>query len=237
MTPTNKIILSFPKCGTKLLSQLYEGQGYHNFKSFFDTFRYSIANESPPYAVKMPQEQQLQIRHTRFQRGNQVDDWTHALMTKQRIKKFNSIDNTIPSIVTVYLPTFDYLAEAVDLFDDREVLCLRREDKFTQLVSRCAEIFSVTALDKNSITIDKQYFEFAFYSLLRLERLQNYCIDSGKGRLIDFNTLLQNKVDLGFEYNIKKEKFSGYTIGNIEQLELLFNRLCNKFNVRWGNEE
>ncbi len=237
MTPTNKIILSFPKCGTNLLSQLYESQGYHNFKSFFDTFRYSVVNETIPYAVKMPKEQQMQIRHTRFQRGTALDDWTHALMTKQRIKKFNSIDNSIPSIVTIYLPTFEYLPEAIDLFDNREVLCLRREDKFTQLVTRCAEIFSIGRPDQVGVNIDKKYFEFAFCSLLKLERLQNYCIETGKGRLIDFNMLLQKQVDLGFEYVVKREPYSGYTVENLQELEKTFNSMCNKFNVRWKIEQ
>ena len=66
MTPVNKLILSYPKSGTKLLSKIYNNQGYHDFGPFFDTFRYSIVETAPyPTAVKMSFQQQIQLRASR----------------------------------------------------------------------------------------------------------------------------------------------------------------------------
>lgn len=232
MTPVNKLILSYPKSGTKLLSKIYNNQGYHDFGPFFDTFRYSIVETAPyPTAVKMSFQQQIQLRASRHQRGVSVDDWTHLLMTKHRLKKFNNLNVIHPSIITLQMPTFGYTPEAVDLFNDREVLCVRRKDRFAQLVSRCIEISNLT--NPTGVKVDKAFFEFCFNTLLRLERLQTYCVESGKGRLINLEDLLDKKVDLGFEYSIVKETDPALLIQNIDEIQKVFADLVKSYNLNW----
>lgn len=235
MTTPNKIILAYPSAGASLLSEIYENNGYHNFGPFFDTFKYSISSESPPAARLISENQQIQIRYTRQQRGSQVDDWTHTLIVKHRMKKFNAVNTDKPSIVTVNMHTFDYLPEAVSLFDNKEVLCLRRTDKFNQLIERSTELFALTAGSGRPIKIDKKWFEFSFYTMLRLELLQNYCIESGKGRLIELDTLLAGTADLGFNYTLPaKTPTPDYNISNIDEITKLFLSLRVKFNVNWS---
>lgn len=235
MTVQDKLILCFPKSGSKLLSQLYADQGYHNFGPFFDTFRYSLVeNEGVPYARQMSAQQQLQIRITRFDRGQSVDDWTHLLVTKNRLKKFNNANSTKPSIVTINMPTLDYTPEAVDLFKNREVLCLRRADKFTQILLRCEEITKISSGGTSNIKVDKSFFEFSFHMLMKLERLQNYCVDSGFGRVVNFESILEGKENLGFEYSITTEAPSiTSSVTNVAELQTAFTKLAKKYNVNW----
>jgi hypothetical protein len=234
MALQNKLILTYPKSGAKALTNLYVEQGYHNFSSYFDTFRYSLVeNDGIPYASKMTTQQQLQLRVTRHSRGTSVDDWTHLLVTKSRLKKFNKIKIEQPSIVTVNMPTFDYLPEAVSLFEGREVLCVQRSDKFTQLLERCQAILEIGEGFSKSKNIDKAFFEFCFYTLLKLERLQSYCVETGKGRIITFNNLLDGKEDLEFEYTIPEFVPSASVVTNIEELQKLFKSLTKKYNLTW----
>jgi hypothetical protein len=209
-------------------------QGYHDFSSYFDTFRYSLVeNDGTPYASKMTTQQQLNIRLTRHSRGVSVDDWTHLLVTKSRLKKFNNIKTDKPSIVTVNMPTFDYLPEAVSLFEGREVLCLRRADKFTQLLERSQTILEIGSGFSTSKKVDKAFFEFCFHTLLKLERLQNYCVESGKGRIISFDSLLDRKEDLGFEYTIPEFVSNASSVTNVEELQKIFKSLTKKYNLDW----
>jgi hypothetical protein len=235
MTLQNKLILCFPKSGSNLLSRLHANQGYHNFGSFFDTFRYSLVeNDGVPYSRKMTLQQQLQIRLTRFERGQTIDDWTHLLMTKSRLKKFNKLQPEKPSIVTVNMPTFDYAPEAVNLFNDREVLCVRRADKFTQILMRCEEITKISSGGASRIKIDKSFFEFSFHMLMKLESLQNYCVDSGMGRVVNLEGILEGKENLGFSYAITEPApVVVSTVTNVPELQKAFNSLAKKYNVRW----
>jgi hypothetical protein len=209
-------------------------QGYHDFSSYFDTFRYSLVeNNGTPYAAKMTTQQQLNLRLTRHSRGTSVDDWTHLLVTKSRLKKFNKIKIEQPSIVTVNMPTFDYLPEAVSLFEGREVLCIRRADKFTQLLDRCQTISEISGAFAKTKNVDKSFFEFCFYTLLRLERLQDYCVESKKGRIVSFDSLLDCKEDLGFNYTIPLFAPTASSVTNIEELQKLFKSLTKKYNLNW----
>ena len=223
----NKLILSYPKAGTKLLSNLYSNAGYHDFGSFFDTFRYSIVDtDTLPISVKLPNDIQIRIRKTRHARGMHVDNWTQTLMTQARIKKFNSSVSELPNIVTVNIPTFDYTSEAMDLFNNREVLCLRRIDKFNQLISRCMSINEISV--PISSRVNEVFFEFCFDSLARLERLQTYCVHSGKGRIINLEDLVSGKSSLGFKYSANKETAPLVVVDNIEELKKEKGRLLDK---------
>lgn len=234
MALQNKLILSYPKSGSKMLADLYVKQGYHDFSSYFDTFRYSLVeNDGTPYASKMTTQQQLNIRLTRHSRGTSIDDWTHLLVTKSRLKKFNKIKIDQPSIVTVNMPTFDYLPEAVNLFDGREVLCVQRSDKFIQLLERCQTILEIGEGFSKSKNVDKAFFEFCFHTLLKLERLQSYCVESGKGRIVSLNNLLDRKEDLGFEYTIPMFVPATNLVTNTEDLKKLFASLTKKYNLNW----
>lgn len=228
----NKLILSYPKAGAKLLSNLYSNAGYHDFGAFFDTFRYSIVDtDTLPISVKLPNTLQDRIRKTRHKRGLQIDNWTQTLMTQSRIKKFNNSISELPSIATVNISTFDYTSEAMDLFNNREVLCLRRTDKFNQLISRCMSINEISV--PINPEINNAFFEFCFDSLARLERLQTYCVNSGKGRIINLEDLVAGKSSLGFKYSVNKETAPLVVVDNIEELKKTFIKLNNRYNMKW----
>ena len=49
---------------------------------------------------------------------------------------------------------------------------------------------------------NKSYFEFCFYTLARLEKMQDRCVNNGNGIYIDFDELVQGRADLGFDYQV-----------------------------------
>ena len=235
----NRLILAFPRSGTKLLASVHQQNGYHNFGEFFNSYSTVIIDHPIPHAVRMPIDQQREILNTKTKRGSRLDLWTNRLVSEHRLRKFNKFKSVKPSIATIFIATFDLLPEAVELFTGREVLCLQRSNRFEQLLSRC-----ITKEHSNHdneykstpINIDQDAFEWAFYSLLKLERLQAVCVTTGKGRYVDFDKLIAGKEDLGFSYTVNtvdQHNNLEDLVLNLEEIKNQFQELQISYNVDW----
>lgn len=239
-TYKNKTILSYPRSGTKLLSKIYQQQGYHNFGEFFNTFSCGIDNSQDlPTSVRLSRDHQSNIRDDRPTRGGYVNDWTHILVTNHRLQQFKKYADITPSIVTVWPMTFELVPESVShLIDQREVLCLRRKNRFDQLLSRCITVKNLNhdeEIASKPIKVEKGYFEYVFLSLLRLERIQDNLIAEGKGRLVDFDDLVTGHANLGFEYTVTtKDQHSNLTslISNLAETIDFYTELQKRYGVK-----
>lgn len=220
-----RVILSFPRSGTKLLASIHEQHGYHNFGEFFNSFSAVIIDDKMPYAIRSSIEQQRQVWKTRKERGMMIDDWEQSLIVKQRFEKFNQCSDDTPSIVTMWFASIESSPEAFELLNNRTVLCLRRTNKFEQLLSRCITRIHLNhdnEFESTPTKIDLLYFDYVFNSLLKLEMLQDYYITSGKGKLIEFDDLIAGTADLGFSY----------TVNSVDQHKNLENLVLNIAEVK-----
>lgn len=242
MSYTNKCIFAFPRSGTKLLADVYKKHGYYNFGEFFNTFSTVLTtNENGiPYAVRSAQDHQQSIRYTRTERGVKVDDWSHTLASMLRFERFEKFKNISPSIVTVWPMTFDYLPESFGrITSNREILCLRRMNRFEQLLSRCITVIHANHNNETPSPvsrIDTSYFESSFASLIKLERMQDRIIDSGQGRLIIFEDLIKGSANLEFEYTVTTEDQHPNIqslISNLNEIKGLYKNLQNKYGVTY----
>lgn len=228
MEKQNKLILAFPRSGTKLLANIYKKQGYHNFGEFFNTYSTVIIDASPPYASRMPIDHQRKIINAKSKRGKQLDHWSHMLDANHRLAKFNKFKDIGPNILTTFIWSFTQLPETFELLNDREVLCLRRANIFDQILSR---IITKKYLNHDGehkskpIKVDLEFLEYTFYNLLKLERLQDYCVSTGRGRYIDFDKLVAGKEDLGFPYIVDTTDQHA----NLEELVLNLTEVKEKF--------
>jgi hypothetical protein len=233
----NRVILAFPRSGSKLLSSIHKQHGYHDFGEFFNSFSTVILNTPVMQAVRMPIDQQRQIWETRKERGITVDDWTQSLIVKHRFKKFNQCSNITPSIVTIWFASIESSTEAFELLNNRTVLCLRRKNKFEQLLSRCITRIHLNhdnEFESVPLKIDIPYFDFSFNSLLKLEMLQDYYIDTGKGKLIDFDDLIAGNADLGFSYSVNsidQHKNLENLVLNIDEVKERYQTLKKIYNI------
>jgi hypothetical protein len=240
MDENKKTILAFPRSGTKLLAGIFERRGYHNFGEFFNTFSHGINNANIPYASRMPVAQQHQVLKTRKTRGPNLDNYTQTLIIQHRYKKFLEYADITPSIITTSNSTFDFFPEAVSVLSDRQVLCLRRINRFDQLLSRC---ITMTYLNHDDETksrpskIDKTYFEFCFYTLARLEKMQDRCVKAGNGIYIDFDELVTGRADLGFNYQVTtydQHRDLRILVLNLAETMKLYDSLVNSYNLDWN---
>lgn len=239
MEKENKIILAFPRSGTKLLANIYTQQGYHNFGEFFNSYSSTIIDSDPPYAVRLPIDQQNEIDSQKLKRGSRVNSWTHTLITEHRISIFEKFKDITPSIVTVWIATFNLLPESVNLLNTRSVLCLRRRNKFEQLLSRCLTLDQYNHDNEIPSTprkIDADQFNHAFKSLLKLEKLQDYCVNNLKGQYVDFDSLVLGNADLGFTYTI--DTTDQHTdleslVLNLDEIKKRYKILHELYNVGW----
>jgi hypothetical protein len=235
----NRLILAFPRSGTKLLASVHQQNGYHNFGEFFNSYSTVVLDHPIPRAVRMPIDHQRELISTKQKRGKELDLWTNRLVITHRLKKFNKFKSINPSITTVFATTFDLLPEAFELLNDREILCLRRNNRFDQLLSR-----SITKQYLNydneyksrPTTIDLDMFKWGFYSLLKLERLQDFCVTTGRGKYVDFDKLILGQEDLGFSYTVNTiDQHSNLEelVLNLTEVKEIFLELKNLYNVNW----
>ena len=234
----NRVILAFPRSGSKLLADVHQQNGYHNFGDFFNSYSTVILNHPVPRAVRMPIDQQRQIWKTRTDRGFQIDNWTQHLIVNYRFKKFNQYQNLDPNVVTIHFTAFESNPNLINLLNNRTVLCLRRKNKFEQILSRY--ITSTYFNHDNEfpsipILIDIEYFNFIFASLIKLESLQDYYIASGKGKLIDFDDLISGTADLGFSYTVNSvdQHFDLESLVlNLKEVKARYQELITLYNIQ-----
>ena len=239
MEYVNKIIFGGPRSGTKLLAKIFQKQGYHNFGEFFNSFSCEIVHDIIPYAKRISIENQTVISDTRKKSGIYYDDYCHATIVRDRAKLFNEYNSVTPSIVTIWEASFKLAPETFKLTDDSFVLCTRRNNRFEQLLSR-----SITKIHFNHdddvkstpVEINLKTFEFHFQSLVYTERLQDQIVNSGKGKIVDFDKLIAGNEDLGFSYTVttldQHENLQALIL-NLEEVTAKFNTLVNRYEINW----
>ena len=227
-----KAILAFPRSGTKLLAGIFQNHGYHNFGEFFNTYSTNILynEQNIPYAQRLAPDHQKQIILTLSERGTNLDDWTHSLAIRLRMKQFLDHKDLEPSIFTFFPFSLSVVPELIEVLDGREIFCLRRKNKFDQLLSRCITVVNSNhnnEIPSKPIKIELSTFGFYFYGLLSLEKFQDHVVNTGQGRYIDFDDLISNRVDLGFNYSVRSE--DQHT--NLESLVTNINEIKERFNT------
>jgi len=234
----NRIILAFPRSGSKLLASVHQQNGYHNFGEFFNSYGTVILDRPVPRAVRMPIDQQRQIWKTRSDRGFRLDDWTQHLIVKHRFKKFNQYQNLDPSVVTIQFSSIDATPDIINLLNSRTVLCLRRKNKFEQILSRCITLTHFNhdnEFPSKPTLVNMEQFNLTFCSLLKLESLQDHYISAGNGKLIDFDELIAGTADLGFSYNVNSvDQHSDLEslVLNLKEVKARYQELVTLYNIQ-----
>lgn len=229
------VIFGSPRTGTKLLADIYQQQGYHNFGEFLNTFSGVINTDSAvPYTTRMPITDQRQLRETRSFRGRIIDDCYHRKEVKNRLNLLQDFKHISPSIITVWLAAFDYAPVMLDDFlRDRFFLCTQRQNVFEQLLSRLVTLYHLNhnnEIPSDPITIDLDKLTYQFITHTRVRQLQQYLVDCGRGKFIDFDELISGTADLGFRYEIStidQHKNIHDLILNLDEALLHFNRLTS----------
>lgn len=239
MEHVNKIIFGGPRSGTKLLARIFENQGYHNFGEFFNSFSCEVVYDNVPYAKRISKEEQVNLSETRNKLGTYYDDYRHAITIRDRSKVFDEFKSVTPSIVTLWEASFKLAPETFKLTDDRFVLCTRRANRFDQLLSR-----SITKIHFNHddecestpIEINLKTFEFHFQSLVYTEQLQDQIINSGKGKIVDFDKLIAGQEDLGFSYKVEtrdQHPDLQKLVLNLDEIVSKFDKLKERYSIKW----
>lgn len=238
--PVNNLIFGNPRSGTKLLAEIFQNQGYHNFGEFFNSFNTDISyiNEIP-YAVRTSQEKQQWFSNLRKQQGIFVNDHLHRGLMRERLKLFKQFESITPSIVTVWDLTFQLVPESFNLTNNRYILCTRRQNKFEQLLSR-----SITRqlcnyngeTESVPVVVNETEFHYYFRSLVHIEQLQDHFVENNRGRIIDFDKLITGNEDLGFDYKVTTQ--DQHTdleslIINLNEIKTQYNDLKLTYRVTW----
>jgi hypothetical protein len=200
---SNVVIFGYPRSGTKLLANVLEQQGYLNFGEFFETFATEIPDNSPK-AVRIPVENQIEI-FKKLQANYYAEMHKHALEVSKRVTTFNTYDNTDRSTITLFTHSLALAPELFDILLSRYFLCLKRKNKFEQLLSRTITYNSKnydTEAPSARLTIDLWQFERFFFQLKEADRLQDYLVSCNRGMIVDFDELITGASDLGFTYNV-----------------------------------
>jgi len=200
------VIFSFPRAGTKLLADILQQQGYHNFGELFETFGTEIDNLDPPTAKRLTLEKQHKI----FESTNSPslvneDLHSHSLLISNRVELYKKYRNIMPSTITVFLNNIEIYPELLSILGDRYFLCLRRRNLLDQIISRV-----ITQIHKNyngeiestKIVIDTWRIDKFFFNIKKLERIQDFIVSEGKGQIVDFDKLITSTENLGFKYSV-----------------------------------
>jgi hypothetical protein len=206
-TAQNKVIFGYPRSGTKLLADIFQRQGYHNFGEFFATST-KVVEAEIPYAVRKSVIEQQQRAVLKIKRGPHCDNIVLVDDVRTRLYKFNNFKNITPSIVTVWIDNLHCVPEIFESLNDRHFLCTRRSNEFEQLLSR-AVVYSQFNYDgealSNPIMVNLTTFDHFYYHLYRTMKTQDYLVSCGRGTIIDFNELITGSADLGISYSVTSE--------------------------------
>ena len=238
--PGNKLIFGNPRSGTKLLAEIFQARGYHNFGEFFNSFNTDVLFENEiPYAVRATQDDQRFFLNLRKTQGIFVNDHYHRQLMRDRFKLFNQFKSITPSILTVWDLTFQLVPETFNLTNDRYILCTRRNNKFEQLLSRSItrELCNYNGESVSTpILINKDEFHYYFRSLVHVEQLQDHFVQANQGRVIDFDKLIAGTEDLGFSYIVNtQDQHTNLEslIINLSDIQIYYTELISKYKVAW----
>jgi len=203
----NVIIFGAPRSGTKLLANIMEQQGYHNFGEFFEVVNSEIIYEDLPKATRLSREIQFRNFSSKKIYPSMTEDlYNRALLTKDRINIFQRYKHITPTTVTIFGFTVIHLyPELLTLFDNRVFLCIRRKNILDQLLSGMITLHFKNWDDEyksRNLLLDLNDFSNRYFDIKKIERIQNHLIEEDRGRLIDFDKLITGTEDLGFGYNV-----------------------------------
>jgi hypothetical protein len=226
-------IFAFPRSGTKLLADIFQQQGYHNFGEFFNPHSVHVVhNQGMPFAKRLSIEDQILV-NSRQGDSEQLFFYKKSLVVRERLEQFKNIKNTQPSVVTVWIENLFRIPHLLTAFDDRYFMCLRRKNKFELLLSRMITLGNYNynnEIPSTRIEINLNKFNAEFDKLYRVELMQDFLIDSNRGMLIDFDELINGTADLRFNYSVKSEDQHSSNdlynlIINLEEVQLKFKEL------------
>jgi hypothetical protein len=226
-------IFAVPRSGTKLLADIFQQQGYHNFGEFFNPHSVHVVhNQGMPFAKRLPIEDQILV-NSRQGDSEELFFYKKSLVVRERLKQFKNIKNTQPSVVTVWFENCLRLPHLLTELDNRFFICLRRKNKFELLLSRMITLGNYNynnEIPSNTIKVNLNKFESEFTKLCRVEIMQEFLINSNKGILVDFDELVNGTANLGFTYTVTSEdQHSGdelyNLIINLEEVQNKFKEL------------
>jgi hypothetical protein len=230
-----RLILAFPRSATKLLSSIHEAVGYHAYGEFFNTYSTDIEHGT---ARRASIESQRQRRNLITEMGVNEFNYMHGLKINQRYTHYKDLlkENQSPSVVTAWYATFGLLPESSELLCTHEILCLKRNNTFDQLISRLVTIKNLNhdqEIETKPITVDKPAMEYYYYYMRKTNNLQNYCVKNGLGFWVDFDELINGTADVGFEYRVnttdQHDDLSQY-VTNYEQAHDFFIEIKTRYD-------
>lgn len=200
----NKLILAFPRSGTKLLANAYQNNGHHRFGEFFNTYSTTVVDK---VAKRTTSEEQKAVRVSRSNLEKIEFEFMHSLMTANRYQQYQQLlaQQTNPTIVTAWYATFQLYPASTHILRTHEVLCLKRKNIFDQLLSRIITVKNLNHdgdRDSDKIVVTEINMKKYFSVLLETVLLQISCVNSGNARWIDFDELISGNADLGFTYTV-----------------------------------
>lgn len=203
MIPHNIVIFGYPRSGTKLLADVMVQNGYHNFGEFFDTWSSELGRDNT--AIRLPIPQQDIIKEN-FHKDQTIARFNHFNVGMDRIQRFALADKQQPNTVTVWFNNFTAVPDLVNALHGRFFMCTRRINRLDQLLSK-----SITdqlhnynnEIKSTPVTVDLGLFNFYYFQLIQVERMQQAIVDRHQGVIVDFDQLIQNKASLGFKYKVR----------------------------------
>jgi hypothetical protein len=233
-------IFGFQRSGTKLLADIFQQQGYHNFGEFFNPKNNYIENLEIPVAKRVSIESQRSMVNDRKLKSEDLFFYEHFLIINQRIEIFRKFNHISPSIVTVWFENYLRFPTLFSEIDNRFFLCTRRKNRFEQLLSRSITLINLNhnnEISSKAVKINLTRFENEFSKLCRVEMMQNLLVESNKGMLIDFDELITGKTDLGFDYSVNSE--DQHSSDELYNLIINLDEVQNKFKeleIAYGAE-
>lgn len=232
MVDNNKIVIfGSPRTGTKLLADVYKQQGYHNFGEFLNTFSCAINRDNIPYAYRIPISAQREIRDKRAYRGTYIDNWYHGKEVRDRINLLKGFNDVSPSTLTIWMATFDYTPEILDDYlRDRFFLCTSRKNEYEQMLSRLVTLAHLNhdcEIESTPVEVNLNMLNHAFYVNRRIQKLQEYIVNSGRGKFVDFDQLINGTADLGFSYQVTTSDQHN----DLQKLILNIDEVNERFNL------
>jgi hypothetical protein len=230
-------IFGYPRSGTKLLANVLEQQGYFNLGEFFNPYATKIEN-NPIRAVRTDRETQYQF--DRLLNNNKAEfPYVISSKVKDRVDIFKEV-NIPNTTVTIFSHCTELYPELFYILSDRYFLCTRRENELEHLLSRILTYRFKNynnEVESQKITVNMDLFEWWFFQLKKLNRIQDYLVSEGKGCLVDFDKLISGSTDLGFAYevtSVDQHKDLNGLIINYQEVSEKYEYLCDRCSLIWG---
>lgn len=200
----SRMILAFPRSGTKLLSAVHEAAGYKVYGEFFNTYSTEIVQN---VARRLSPQIQRRRRNLKKELGANQFNYMHTIQTADRCSLYKNLltRSNESSVVTAWYATFELVPTTMELLETHEILCLKRKNLFEQLLSRLVTVKNLNhdnELASEPIEIESSTLEYYYYYLRKTLALQEHCVQRGLGVWIDFDELIAGRSELGFHYRV-----------------------------------